>query len=243
MVILPNDKDKDNYLLAVDRLTGADRWKLTRNGRRASYSTPCIYQAAGETPLAIFTDWEQGITGVDARTGVKKWEIDLFGHDETKRAIGSPVIADQLVIATCGFTTATKLAVAVRPNATGDAVQEVYRLDRSVPHIPTPLVYNNLLFLWADNGIVSCVDAATGESYWQKRLGGVFCGSPVCADQKLYGVSEDGDVHILRASKEYEELGKNSLAEGSRSTPAVAGGKLFIRTFSHVYCIGPRSQK
>lgn len=240
LVILPNDKDKQGFIVAVDRLTGQDRWKLPRQGTRASYSTPCIQQLEGQNPTLILTDWEQGVTAVDVRSGVKKWEVEVFGQDEAKRAIGSPVLYKDLILSTCGFYTSTKLLVALRADADQTTAAEVFRLDRAVSHIPTPVVYNDLLFLWADNGIVTCADAATGETHWQKRLGGVFSGSPIVVDGRLLAVSEAGDLISLSASKTYSELGRTPLNDVCRSTPAVSGGLLYIHTASHVICLGPK---
>ena len=100
-----------------------------------------------------------------------------------------------------------------------------------------------LLFMWADDGIVSCVDAATGDEHWKKRIGGNYSGSPICVDGKLYCVSEDGEVVVLAASKEYELLARNNLEVPSRSTPAVIGGRLLLRTYSHLISLGKPAGK
>ena len=159
LVILANDKAGPSFIVALDAASGADRWKLDRRGSRASYSTPCVYQPARQAPQLIFTEWEQGISGVDPKTGKLLWERDVFGEDEEKRSIGSPVIAGELVIGTCGFAKGKKFVVAVKPTASAAnrtatsaadklaEVQEVYRLDKISPHIPTPLVKGNKYLL------------------------------------------------------------------------------------------------
>jgi outer membrane protein assembly factor BamB len=136
--------------------------------------------------------------------------------------------------------TSTKHLVAVRPTDTakGVKVAEIYRFEKSAPHLPTPIVVGDLLFSISEQGIATCLDVKTGEQIWQKRIGGNFSGSPVCVDAKLYAVDENGTVVVIAAGREYEELARNELGQLSRSTPAVAGGRMYVRTLSKLFCIG-----
>ena len=113
----------------------------------------------------------------------------------------------------------------------------MYRLDKISPHIPTPLVKGNLLFLWTDAGIVTCAEVTTGKTIWQQRVGGNFFGSPVCSGDKLYCVSDEGEVVVLAASEKYELLGRVPLNDTCRSTPAIADGTLYLRTSSHLFAL------
>ena len=130
--------------------------------------------------------------------------------------------------------------MAVRPVASGSGVkaQEVYRVTKTAPHVPTPLVYDRWMFLWTDRGIVSCVDHQTGKLVWQKRVGGNYFSSPICVDGKLYNVDRDGEVVVVTASAEYQLLGRNQLGETILSTMAVGNGMLFVRTESHLISLG-----
>jgi hypothetical protein len=125
---------------------------------------------------------------------------------------------------------------------TAPVVTEAYRIDRAAPLVTTPLVKDGLLFLWSDEGIVSCVEAETGEVHWRQRVGGTYYGSPVCVGDRLYCMSRGGDAVVLAASKEYAPLARIPLGEGSHSTPAVAGGVMYLRTFSHLMSIGGPSE-
>jgi outer membrane protein assembly factor BamB len=247
LVVLANDQEAASSLVAVDRRSGQIRWKVPRRTSRTTYSTPCVFERPGRPPELIFTEWQQGITAVDPQTGKTNWQISVFDVESTERAIGSPVIAGDLVIGSCGFVTAQKHVVAVRPGESGkpDDVAEVYRLERAgtVPHIPTPLVHNQRLYLWSDKGIVSCHDAADGRQIWQQRIGGNFFGSPVCVASRLYCVSDAGEVVVLAAADEFAELGRYALDETCHSTPAVSGGTMFIRTASRLHAVGgPRAK-
>jgi outer membrane protein assembly factor BamB len=187
----------------------------------------------------IFTHSFRGITGVDAASGKQLWEIDVFGRHK-QRAIGSPVLAGDLVIGSSGFTTSEKNVVAVRPGGgnADSAVQEVYRLQKNVPHVPTPLVFEGRLYLLTDNGILTTADAATGEVFWSKRVGGNFHGSPICAGGRLYAIDLTGVVVVLATGPDFEVLARNDLGEPGQSTPAVSGGVLYLRTLSHLIALG-----
>ena len=122
----------------------------------------------------------------------------------------------------------------------GGPPAEAYRLRQGVPNIPTPVVAGDLLFVWHDRGTVTCLDVATGEPYWQKRISGMFFSSPVRIGNRIFGLSTDGDVVVLAADKEYKLLARNSLGEPSQATPAVSGGRLFYRTESSLICLGEK---
>jgi outer membrane protein assembly factor BamB len=109
--------------------------------------------------------------------------------------------------------------------------------DRNLPYVPTPIAVEGHLFLWGDNGVVTCLLAKTGEGIWTERVGGNYSGSPVCIDGKLYCVTQDGVVVVIAATSEYKLLGKTELNEGCHSTPAVAGGRMFIRGFETLFCL------
>ena len=237
VVYLCNDHEGPSFLLAVDAATGQIKWKVPRSGKRACYSTPCVFNRPGHGTEIIFVHSYQGIWGVSADSGTKNWEIDVFGTFK-QRAIASPVIAGDLVIGSSGFTTARKNIVAVRPGKQLGDVAEAFRVSQSVPHIPTPLVYDEHMYLWADIGIVSCVSMKTGKSVWRQRIGGKFFGSPICVDGRLFAIDSKGTVVVVAASPEYKLLGKNSLGEPSRATPAVSGGRLLLRTDSQLIAVG-----
>ena len=237
IVYLCNDHEGPSFLMAVEATTGAVKWKVPRSGKRACYSTPCVFNRPGHGTEIIFVHSYQGIWGVAADSGTRNWEIDVFGTFK-QRAIASPVVAGDLVIGSSGFTTARKNIVAVQPGKKVDEVSETFRVSQSVPHIPTPLVYQDHMYLWADVGIVSCVSMKTGKSVWRERIGGKFFGSPICVDGRLFAIDAKGVVVVVAASPQYKLLGKNPLGEASRSTPAVSGGKLLLRTDSRLIAIG-----
>jgi outer membrane protein assembly factor BamB len=247
LVILGNDQDDEgggiSFIVAVDRMTGQQRWKVDRRSERVAYSTPCIYQPQGSPPQLIFNSQAHGISSFDPRTGRLLWEIATTAPDApllTMRSVSSSLLAGDYLIASCGSGAGGNYLVAVKPGTPGreNSAQLAYKVTRDAPYVPTPIAYNGLLFLVADKGVASCVDANSGEVYWTRRLGGNFFGSPVCVDGKLYCVSVDGQVVVLAADKQYQHLASYDLGDLCHSTPAVAHGRMYIRTYNYLFAIG-----
>jgi outer membrane protein assembly factor BamB len=236
LLIVPNEQGGQSSLLALDAATGEIRWQRERESQVHFY-TPCIHKHAGRTEV-IFTNWEQGIAGLDAVTGETLWSADVFDKSHIESSIGSPVLAGDLVLGVCGWLGHGNEVIAVRPPANGGGqAEKVFRIDRGAPLCTTPLVKGDLLFLWSDNGVVTCADAATGKIHWTKRIGGVYYSSPVAAGDHVWNISADGEVIVLAASHEFQIAARHRLDEGSHATPAIARGVMYVRTFSKLHAI------
>jgi outer membrane protein assembly factor BamB len=238
LLIVPNEQQRDSSLIALDCATGKTRWRVPRESKVA-YSTPCLYAPPGRGAELIFTNWEYGISGHDPASGKMLWQCDVFDKSHIETSIGSPVIAGDLVLGMSGWLGHGEQVVAVKvEEQDGEPrAREVYRLDRSAPLCTTPLVKDELLFLWSDEGIVTCADAQTGELHWRNRVGGTYYSSPIAVGDCVYNVSADGDVVVLAANREFRELARRPLGEASHATPAVAGGVMYLRTFSQLFAL------
>jgi outer membrane protein assembly factor BamB len=110
-------------------------------------------------------------------------------------------------------------------------------------YVPSILHYKGLLYMSNEVGVVTCAEASTGRKVWQKRLGGIFFASPVAADGKVYMVSETGETFVLRAGREAEVMAVNNLSERFLASPAIAGGKIFLRSDGTLFAIGGGSPR
>jgi outer membrane protein assembly factor BamB len=234
-----SSKDAKSFWIAVDCKTGETRWTLDRKtGPKTSYSTPCVYTPAGGKPQLIFNSFSHGMTGVEPLAGAVIWEMDSAF---VSRVVSSPVIADGLLIGTCGDYGLGKRLIAIRPGTSDKSVRpaEAYKIDGSTtPYVPTSVAKDGLLFMFLDRGDISCLRSATGEQLWREKPAGRFFSSPVWVDGKLYCITTDGDVVVVGAAETYELLAVNPLGETSNATPAVSGGRMYLRTYSHLFSIG-----
>jgi outer membrane protein assembly factor BamB len=242
LLIVPEEQDGRGAVVALEWATGKVRWKVARR-TQLGYATPCLFQPAGRPAELILNSYEHGITALDPRTGRLAWEVDVFSKGHVEGAIASPVVAGDLVLGTCGWLGVKYETIAVRPypRPEGAAPATAYRVTRSVPLVPTPLVKDDLLFLWTDGGIVTCAEAGTGEKLWMERVPGTYYASPVWAGGHLYSVSREGDVVVLAASRAFRLEARNPLGEGSHSTPAVAGERMYLRSFTHLLSVGGKA--
>jgi outer membrane protein assembly factor BamB len=239
LLIVPNDQEGPSALFALDCTKGDVRWKVPRKSKSA-YSTPCVFQRPGEAAELIVTSYELGVTSIDPAAGTVNWELDVFAKGHVETPIGSPITATDLILAPCGWLSVHHEVVAVRPPAApgkGPA-KKVYDLHHSAPLCTTPLVKDDLVFLWSEKGVVTCAEVQTGKKIWQERVNGSYYSSPVCAGDRLFNVSREGEVIVFNAARQYKLLAQNRLPEGSHATPALAHGRMYLRTFSTLVSVG-----
>jgi outer membrane protein assembly factor BamB len=124
----------------------------------------------------------------------------------------------------------------------GDATAKlVWKYQRSVPQLPSIVVYRDVVYMLNDRGVLTTLDAATGRMLRQERVRGLsenYYASPVAGDGKIFLASHKGVVAVLRAGGEQELLAANALDEEIFATPAIVDGRLYLRTASALYCFG-----
>jgi outer membrane protein assembly factor BamB len=234
LLIVSNDQVGPSSLLALNPETGETVWTAERNPGKTSYSTPVIAPGkAGNLQILCISE-SNGITSTDLRTGKLNWQTPKL----PMRTVASPIVADGLVFATCGEGGNGKYFAAAKIDPDADnATRIVYERKTMLPYVPCLVAKDGLLFLWGDKGIMVCLEIATGKEVWSERIDGQFSGSPVCIEDRLYCVTEDGIVVVLHAGHEFRELGRTALGDDCHSTPAVANGHLYLRTFRKVFAV------
>ena len=234
MVIIANDQMGPSSIMAFDRETGEEIWNTPRTQRKTSYATPCIMTVAGHGPQVLCLSGASGLAGLDPDTGRQLWATGELPH----RTVASPTIANGLVIATCGGGGVGKYMIAVESRSIGASQTPEIRYEREqsdgLPYVPTPIVHGEHVYLWCDQAMVCCVEIATGETVWRKRVDGNYSGSPVMIDGRLYCISEEGEIAVLDASPVFHDYGRSPLGDGSHATPAVANGRVYLRGFGRL---------
>jgi outer membrane protein assembly factor BamB len=231
------EEDIASQVVAFEKATGKERWRTPRRRVSAAYGTPCVLEHVKGKPELLLTSEAHGISSLDARSGAPLWEAVVFD----KRSCSSPVVGAGLVFGTCGSGGGGNFVVAVRPGGKGDvtATHKVYEVRQSAPYVPSLIAKGDRLYLWHDKGgVVSSLDAASGKVHWRGRADGNYFGSPVWVDGKIYCIAAEGEVVVVGTGDAFEILARNPLGGVSHSTPAVAGGRMLLRTVTHLMAVG-----
>jgi outer membrane protein assembly factor BamB len=224
--------EKASYLLALDARTGAVRWKHDAAAGVTSYSTPLVVRGGGRPEIVV--NASKGISGHDFATGAQLWHF----AEDNRFPIPTPVAHDGVIYASRGYRSSPFMAI--RAGGKGDISGSgvVWRVPSGAPYISSPVQYDGLVYMVGDVGVLTVSDAKTGERVHQERIGGVYTASPVAGDGKVYLVSEDGETIVLGAGRAPSVLARNKLTARQLASPAVAGGRLFIRSDDVLYAIG-----
>lgn len=234
VVVVGNDNQARSSLMGLNPLNGETLWEHQRRaGGPASYATPAVYRDQNGSTQVLFTSTTHGFTSLEPSSGKLNWETNGVFQS---RCVSSPVIVGDLVFSTAGQGGGGRQAVAVKISS-GEIK---YNLRRALPYVPTAVAVGGLLFLWSDGGVVSCIRAETGQEIWQQRVGGTYYGSPICADGRLFAMSQQGELVVLRASPQFELLGRYDLGEPSQATATVSNGVMYLRTNGHLISVGER---
>ena len=227
------------YLVALNKHTGQTVWKRDReidygtdNGDlMKAYATPVVIEVDGRPQL--ISPAAKATLAYDPATGEELWRIRYEQHSAATR----PLFGHGLVFISTGFSRAELHAV--RPTGSGDVTDShvAWRVEKSIPSMPSQLLIDDLLYMVDDKGVASCIEAKTGDVVWQERIGGNYAASPLYADGRIYLFSREGKTTVFKPGREYKELAVNQLDDGFMASPAVTGNALILRTMTHLYRI------
>jgi len=241
LVIVNADQDARRadraYIVALEKATGKERWRIDRPNRVRSYTPPVVFEAAGKDQMVV--SGSKCTASYDPRTGKRHWIVD----GPTEQFVASMVYTDGMFVITGGYPTLHSLGI--RPDGEGNVSKThvAWHIRSEAAYVPSPIAAGKYFFLVSDKGMASCLVAKTGKVMWSKQLGRHHSASPVSADGRLYFLDDDGVMFVLDASPEFRLIEKNVLKESCFASPAISGGRIFIRGLKHLYCIGPAKGK
>ncbi|HSE24017.1 MAG TPA: PQQ-binding-like beta-propeller repeat protein, partial [Pyrinomonadaceae bacterium] len=242
LVIVQADGHKQSFIAAYSLKDGSQVWRIERN-EITSWSTPTINTS--DTRTELVANGGRFIRGYDPMTGKELWR---FSDDNTEVKMQAPLVANNLIYISGGYPAGRPIYV-FRSGASGDISLKpgeetnefiAWKSIKGSPYTPTPIIYNDIYYVCADNGVLSAYDAKTGERIYQERLPSSFSASPIAADGKLYLASEDGDVFVVKAGRSFQLLATNSMGQALMATPAISDGLVILRTTDSVFAVGQR---
>jgi len=235
LIVVWDHLNQPSYVIALDKRTGKELWRVD-HPEMDTWATPLVVTHEGRQQVIV--NAMNRVRSYDLETGKIVWQ----GPGTTMNVIPSPVFGNGMVFIMSGFRgnnlKAIKLAEAKGDISTTGAI--AWQLDRDTPYVPSPLLYDNILyFLKTNNGLLSAFDAASGKPHYQvqriaKAPGEVFS-SPVGADGRVYITSRDGVTTVIKHGPTYEVLAENTLDDGFDASPALVDGEMFLRGYKYLY--------
>ena len=237
MVIVNGDHDGDSYLIALKRATGEQVWKIPRANKTRSYVTPIIREIGGRTQMVL--SGSKAVTSYNPRNGEQHWTM----RGPTEQFVASMVYNGEHLFLTAGFPDYHILCI--KPDGSGDVTDThiVWRTQKSCAYVPSPIVIGDYFLVVADGGVGTCFRAATGDVLWRERLGSHYSASLVTANGLAYFTADDGITKVIRPGQELTVVAENKLGQRTYASPAISGGKLYLRGEKDLFCIGPAAGK
>jgi outer membrane protein assembly factor BamB len=238
LLYLTFDGYDQQYITALDKLTGKSVWKQDRNidfgttdgDAKKAYSTPAIIQAGGRELL--ISPFAAATIAYEPKSGKPLWMVRHGGMN----AAGRPLFGNGLLY--INSADGPNPLVAVKPEGEGDITKNIaWKTNKSVPKRASQLLVGDLMFMMNDGGVASCLNATTGVEVWTKRFDDNYWASPLLADGLIYCFSQTGNIPVFKAGREFELVAENKLGDGFNASPAVAGRSLIVRSKTHVYRI------
>lgn len=231
-LILACYHERSSYLIALDSRTGKQLWKTDRPRGVTSYSTPVV--VPGPEGDELIVNSSAGVEAYAPATGRALWHF----NEPNQFPIPVAMHHEGVIYLSRGYRSGPYAAF--RPGGRGDVSKThvIWHVPTGAPYISSLVHYDGLLYMAGDVGVITCVDAKTGERIWRERLGGVYTASPVAADGKVYLFSESGETIVLRAGRTAQVLSRNTINGRVLASPAISSGRLFVRTDDQIVAIG-----
>ena len=234
-LIINRDHEGQSYIAVLDALTGKDVWRKNRD-EPSTWMTPLLVEHSGR--IQLVTNGSNRVRSYDLANGSIIWECGGQVHNVTP----SPVTDGERVFCMSGYQGSSAMAIPL--NSRGDITgtdRIAWSLKRGTPYVPSPLLYDGLLYFnQSNNAIVSCVDADSGKAVIERtRMPGLsrVYASPVAAAGRIYYVGRSGKTLVLERGREFKILSTNELNEPVDASPAIVGDQILLRSNRHLFCI------
>jgi len=248
VLIIQADVQENSFIAAFDVRTGEERWRTARHDV-PTWSTPTVHTVGGRTQVVV-NGWRH-TGGYDIETGREIWRLNGETRGGGDIPVPRPIVGPGMVFITNAHGRGAPV-YAIRDSAVGDISlvdgartndHVAWSVPRDGAYMITPVLYQGLLYVSRNNGVFKVFEADSGTELYQQRLGDGttgFTASLVAADGKVYFSSEDGDVFVVKAGREFELLAKNRIGEIGMATPAISEGVIYFRTDKSLISVGEK---
>lgn len=245
LLIFPCDGTDAQFVVALDRRTGREKWRTPRPSidapdarHRRAFSTPLLVRHGDVEQLII--PGAQWVVAYSPNDGREIWRVK---YGDGHATVPCPVARQGIVYICTGYM--KPRLVAIRVDGQGDVTTShvAWSWDKQVPELSSPIIVGDEIYFVSALGIVTCLNAETGQQQWQHRLGGNFSSSPLAVGERIYFTSEEGTTTIVQAGRTYEQIAQNQLVPLVRASPAVCDGGLLLRTSESLYFLKGRVPK
>jgi outer membrane protein assembly factor BamB len=233
------DNGEASFLAAVDKKSGREVWRVRRTTLE-SWTSPVTATLGRSTELIV--NARELVIAYNPTDGSELWRVKGVGPNP----VPTPVVGQGMAFFSAGA--GDKRTMAVRLGGRGDLTDTekvIWRYNKGTAHIVSPILYEDYLYLMTDTGLLSCLEASTGEVKYEGGrvpVPATFTASPVAVDGKILITSEDGETFVIKAGPQYEILRTNSISESVYASLALSQGKILIRGEKNLYCIGQKAR-
>ncbi len=232
-VIINGDSQGDSFVAALSKADGHIVWKVKHDRPAHSFSTPILRKIDGKMQMIFLGNKE--IASYNPDNGSKYWFVTGPSED----FCSSPVYDEKSGLVLVSSAWPVRILVAIKPNGQGDVTKThvAWQTKKGAYYVPSPVCTGNYLFTTMTTGQVHCIDITTGNVVWTENMGAQYS-SPVLADGLVYMPNDDGVITVIKPGPGFNFVSKNPIGERMYASPAISNGKIYIRGFQHLFCIG-----
>ena len=235
LVIFDCRQEGEAATIALDLKTGKIRWRTEPKRQRISHITPLIINDGKREQLLVSGSDETA--SYDPSSGRQLW----WCKGPSDVSVAGMCYGDGVVFTSSGYPDRSRMAI--KTDGTGDVTRSgvIWRLRKQASYVPSPVYQGGYVYTVMDEGMLFCLDAKSGESKWDQRLGGRFRSSMILANGLIYVTNDKGMTTVFRATEHsFEQVAANDVREFCYTTPAISNGRIFLRTEENLICIGPK---
>lgn len=232
-VIINGDSQGDSFVAALSKTDGHLIWKVRHDRPAHSFSTPIFRKMAGKMQMIFLGNRE--IASYNPADGSKYWFVSGPSED----FCSSPVYNAKSGVVLVSSAWPVRILVAIKPDGQGDVTKShvLWQTRNGAYYVPSPVCTDDYLFTTMTTGEVHCIDVATGKILWVEKMGTQYS-SPVLANGLVYMPNDDGVITVIKPGPVFKYISKNPIGEKMFASPAISNGKIYIRGFQHLFCIG-----